>query len=337
MPEAGARVLVLEGVDASGLPAEALEPDRPVLLKGLVRDWPAVQAARDSDASVIDYLRGFYIDATVNAARLDPAHRGRVFYNEDLSGFNFEPLRVPFGKVLDELQGFFGEAEPPTLYVGSTTVDTCLPGFRQENDLELGGCKPLVSIWMGNRSRVAAHFDLPDNIACCVAGRRRFTLFPPGEIENLYPGPIHFTPAGQTISMVDFHAPDLQRFPRFEQAMERAQVADLGPGDALVIPSLWWHHVETEDRFNVLINYWWRRTPAYMDPPANVLDYALLALRELPPAQRAAWHEMFRYYVFEFDPDTAAHIPEDRRGILGPMDEARARRLRAQILGRLNR
>ncbi|MGK2925497.1 MAG: cupin-like domain-containing protein [Lysobacterales bacterium] len=337
MPEVSRKVSVLEDVQVARLPPEVLEPTRPVLLRGLVRDWPAVRASRQSAAAAANYLRGFYVDATVNAVRVDPRHHGRVFYNEDLTGFNYETLRVRLDSVLDELQRLGTDPDPATLYVGSTTVDTCLPGFRAENDIRLGDASPLVSIWLGNRSRVAAHFDLPDNIACCVAGRRRFTLFPPGEIDNLYPGPIDFTPAGQTISMVDFHAPDLERFPRFAQALENAQLAELEPGDALVIPSLWWHHVEAADSFNVLINYWWRRTPLYMDPPANVLDYALLALRDLPARQRAAWHDIFRYYVFEFEDDRVAHLPADRRGVLGPLDEGQARRLRAQIRNRLNR
>jgi hypothetical protein len=337
MFEVGRNVSVLEGVRSTSLPAEALEPEQPLLLKGLVRDWPVVQAAQESATAAAAYVRKFYVDATVNAVRVHPRHRGRVFYNDDLTGFNFKPLRLRLDAVLDELQRLALDPDPATLYVGSTTVDTCLPGFRIENDIRVGDSRPLVSIWLGNRSRVAAHFDLPDNIACCVAGRRRFTLFPPGEIANLYPGPVDFTPAGQTISMVDFHAPDFDRFPRFAKAMESAQLAELEPGDALVIPSLWWHHVEAGDSFNVLINYWWRRSPAYMDPPANVLDYALLSLRDLPAGQRAAWHEIFKFYIFEFDEGKVEHLPDHSRGVLGPLDEVRARRLRAQVMSRLNR
>jgi len=239
--------------------------------------------------------------------------------------------------VLDDLRAQSHVPEPAGVYVGSTTVDTALPGFRSENDIRIEGADPLVSIWLGNRSRIAAHFDLPENVACCAAGRRRFILFPPTEIANLYPGPLDFTPAGQVISMVDFEAPDFARFPRFRQALEHAQVAELEPGDGVYVPSMWWHHVEGLDRLNVLINYWWRPTPGFMDTPANVLDYALLTLRDLPKAEREAWRAIFDYYVFDFDEDAVAHIPENRRGLLGPMDEVKARRLRAQLLNRLNR
>src|SRR3546814_18893261 len=109
----------------------------------------------------------------------------------------------------------------------------------------LGDRDPLASVWIGNRSRIPAHQDLPDNLACVAVGRRRVTLFPPDQLANLYIGPLDFTPAGQAISLVDFAAPDLARFPRFAEALRHAQVAELGPGDAVFIPRMWWR---TEER-----------------------------------------------------------------------------------------
>jgi hypothetical protein len=170
-----------------------------------------------------------------------------------------------------------------------------------------------------------------------AAGHRRFTLFPPDQLENLYVGPIDFNPAGQAISMVDFHAPDFARFPRFREALDQAQVAELGPGDALFIPSMWWHHVEALDDFNVLVNYWWRQSPDWMDTPTNALMLALLTMRELPPEQRRHWQEIFRHYIFEPGEDSLAHIPPGARYALAPLDEDGARILRGQILKRINR
>lgn len=325
-------------VDQAGqLPAEVHGSSEPILLRGLVRQWPIVRAAEDSPSAVETYLRRFYEGASVNAVYGEPGHRGRLFYNEDLSGFNFQAVPARLDKVLDDIRGQSHADDPAGVYMGSTSVDKVLPGFRSENDIELEGIDPLVFIWMGNRSRIAAHHDLPDNIACCAAGRRRFTLFPPGEIANLYPGPIDFTPAGQTISMVDFDEPDFDRFPRFRKALEQAQLAELEPGDALYIPSMWWHHVEGQNDLNVLVNYWWRPVPAFMDTPANVLEYALLALRDLPSKDREAWRSVFDFYIFDYKKESVEHIPENRRGMLAPMDEMSARRLRAQLLRKLNR
>lgn len=319
------------------LPDGVLGSAEPLLLKGLVSHWPVVRAAEESPAAVEGYIRRFDADAIINAVYGDPGHQGRLFYNKEISGFNFQTVRSKLGRVLDDVRSQSHEECPAGVYIGSTPVDKVLPGFRAENDIRLDGIQALVSIWLGNRSRIAAHFDQPDNVACCAAGRRRFILFPPEEIVNLYPGPIHFTPAGQIISMVDFAEPDYERFPKFRKALENARVADLHPGDAVYVPSMWWHHVEGLEILNILINYWWNATPTWMDAPASVLDYALLALRDLPRQQRDAWRALFDFYIFDFDDKSISHIPEDQRGALAPLDEIEARRLRAQLLNNLNR
>jgi hypothetical protein len=327
----------ITGVDPRALPDDVLLSTQPVVLKGLVADWPMVRAGLESNRSAASYIRKFYRDATVGALLGPPDIEGRFFYNEDLSGFNFKAVKLKLDVMLDEVERHQDAAKPPAIYVGSTTVDTCLPGFRGENDLSFGERQPLVSIWLGNRTRIAAHHDLPDNIACVVVGHRRFTLFPPEQLANLYIGPLDFTPAGQAISLVDIAKPDLQRFPKFEEAARHAQVAELGPGDALFIPSMWWHHIEALDSFNVLVNYWWRQSPAFMDSPIGALMYAIMTVRDLPKEQRDAWFNLFRHYVFEADDQTAAHIPESARRALSPMDADLVRDIRARLLQRLNR
>lgn len=323
---------VKEVAAAGEVPRELLANAEPVLFKGLVSGWPSVAAAAAGRGSLFNYLRGYCSDEDILAFRGDPGSTGRVFYNEDLSGFNFERITATLGSLLRDWESPAEGAAP--VYVGSSIVDKYLPGFRAENDINLEELKPLVLIWMGSRSRIAAHFDTPDNIACVVAGRRRFTLFPPEQLANLYVGPLDFTPAGQAISLVDFEAPDYERFPRFREALGAAQVADLEPGDALFVPSMWWHHVEALDDFNVLVNYWWN-TGRHAGNPLNVLIHALLSIKGLPPEQREAWRGLFEHYIFSDDPQALSHIPEERRGILGDMDEEMARQLRAMLRNKL--
>ena len=328
----------MRGVEAGAIPDEVLRSTEPVLLKGLVAHWPLVQAGLRSPEQAVAYLRRFARDAQVVAMVGPPEIGGRFFYNHDLSGFNFNSEHPRLGAMLDAMLRHLHDDAPPALYMGSTTVDTFLPGLRAENDVPLGGRQPLFSVWVGNRTRIAAHQDVPDNLACVAAGHRRFTLFPPDQLANLYIGPLDFNPAGQAISLVDLAAPDFERFPRFAEALAHARVVELEPGDAVFIPSLWWHHVEALDSFNVLLNYWWRQSPDYMDSPMNALMLALMTVRDLPPEQRAAWQEMFRHYVFEPGPATAGHIPHNARGVLAaPITDELARRLRARLLGRLNR
>jgi hypothetical protein len=327
----------LTGIDSRAVPDSVLQSTEPLVLRGLVSHWPLVRAARESAQAASNYLRGFYRDATVGAMLGGPEIEGRFFYNEDLSGFNFKPVKIRLDAVLDEIARHAASEHPPSIYVGSTTIDAALPGLRANNDVDLGARNALASIWIGNRTRIAAHHDLPDNLACVAVGHRRFTLFPPEQLENLYVGPLDLTPAGQAISLVDFARPDYRRFPRFGEALKAARVAELGPGDAIFIPSMWWHHIEALDAFNVLVNYWWRQSPAYMDSPIGALMLAIMTVRELPPAQRAAWENLFRHYVFEADETTAAHIPEKSRWSLGPLNEEAVREMRARLLARLNR
>ena len=319
------------------LPAAVIESEVPVVVRGLVSHWPIVQRARESALTADGYFRSFYNGAPVTASAGPPEIKGRIFYNEDMTGFNFDMKRVALVDFLDRLLDCAQDLQPPLHYVGSTSVDDCLPGFRTDNDIELGVEPSLISFWVGNQSCIAAHYDIPDNIACVAIGRRRFTLFPPDQLENLYVGPLDFAPAGQAISLVDLRNPDFTRYPRFQEALKHAQWAELEPGDAIFIPSMWWHHVEGLDSYNLLINYWWRDVPAYMGSPADVLNHAFLNIRELPRAQREAWRKILDYYIFSSDAEYQGHIPESSRGVLAPLDDNQARKLRALLLKQLNR
>jgi hypothetical protein len=329
----------LTGLDAQRLSPALLQGAQPLVLRGLVSAWPAVRAA-DAPGGIIDYLRPRDVGAMVQAWFAPAQAEGRFFYTDDLTGFNFarEPLRL--AAFLDLLQRHRDEPHAPAIYTGAAAVEALMPAFRADNDLApalLEALQPLASAWLGNRTCIAAHQDVPDNLACVVAGRRRFTLLPPDQVRNLYVGPLEHTPAGQPISLVDLRRPDLARFPRFAQALPHLQVAELGPGDAIFIPSLWWHHVESLEPMNLLVNYWWRRTPLHMDSPVGALLHAIMTVRDLPPEQRAAWRSLFDHYVFDADEQTAAHIPPAARDVLAPMDERTARGLRARLIRRLNR
>jgi len=328
----------LSGIGSQQLTDDILTSTEPLILRGLGANWPMVQAATASQLDASKYLMRFYRGQQVGAFMSSPEAKGRYFYNDTVTAFDFGSVHARLDQVLQELWDKKDLDTPPSLYVGSTMVDEYLPGFRAENDLGLGARDPLVSIWIGNRSRIAAHHDLPDNIAVVAAGRRRFTLFPPDQVANLYIGPLDLTPAGQAISMVDFHQPDFVKFPKFAQALAHAHVAELETGDAIFIPSMWWHHVEGLEAFNVLVNYWWRHTPAWVDSPTGALMYAIMTIRNLPPEQRHAWASLFDHYVFDADVDDLAHIPPNARGSLSmPLSEEETRKLRTQVMNRMKR
>ena len=314
------------------------DKDKPLILRGLCAGWPLVQAGLQSVDAAAALLQQYASAELLNACYLPASEQGRVFYNEQLTGFNFQSMRQDLTRVLSQLRSYASQPEAaPTLYVGSSEVTKFFPGLLAEHGLAIAEGSPLTSVWLGNCSRIAAHFDFPHNLACVLVGKRRFTLFPPEQIANLYPGPMEFAPGGQDISLVDFANPDYARFPRFKDALAKAQVADLEPGDVLFIPSMWWHHVEALSSFNLLLTHWWRDTPAFLGRPTNALLHSVLSLRSLPKAQRQAWQAIFDYYIFNHD-EHSQQLPPQAEGLLQhPLPEQTARQLRADLTNKLKR
>lgn len=319
------------GVDAATFRQEISRTYEPCVLRGLVGDWPAVEAARASPQALLDYVRRFDCGRPAATFIAPPAIEGRYFYADGGTGLNFEQRPSPVSKTLQLLtQLAVQEAAPPSMYSGSIVIPEHLPGFETANRLDLMAADVAPRLWIGNRSQVAAHFDASDNLACVVAGRRRFTLFPPEQVGNLYVGPLDQTVAGQPISMVALEDPDFDRYPKFREALAAGLTAELGPGDAIFIPALWWHAVHALDRVNALVNYWWSETP---DAEAGfaALLHGMLAVSGQPPAWREGWRAMFDHYVFRRDGDPAEHLAPERKGVLGPLTAGVRRRLKGYL------
>ena len=311
----------------------------PVVLRGLVKDWPAVHAALESPASIAQYLAAFDNGSPVDAILMPPEAQGQIAYNDAMDGFNFVRNRLPVSAILEQLSRYAQFDNPPAVAVQSALVDGSLPGFAAQNRMPLLDPAVAARIWIGNRVTVPAHFDESQNVACVVAGRRRFTLFPPDQVGNLYVGPLDFAPTGAAMSLVRITAPDLGRFPRFKEAQAAASVAELGPGDAIFIPTLWWHHVESLDsRLNVLVNYWWQGALETVERTASGMDcllHALVNMGPMPAELRQSWASLFNHYVFRADERDLEHIPEQRRGVLGRLSPEAARRIRDLLIARL--
>lgn len=317
---------------------------KPVVIKGLLNDWQLVKRGRQSNDSAIDYLNSHYNGRPAVACIGPPEINGRFFYNQQATELNFRTEQMRIDEVLASIQAGFTEQNPSSYYIASNVIDTHFPRLRSENDIEIPRpdvdyplAPPRVSIWIGNRTTACCHYDTSDNLACSVVGMRRFTLFPPDQISNLYPGPLTPTPGGQVLSMVDFDNPDFTQFPRFAEAIKHGQVAELEAGDALYLPSMWWHQVESLMPLNILINYWWTDSATHIDSGVHVLYHALLSLRDKPEHEKQGWKHVFDHYIFG-DPKLAAeHLPEPARGYLGTLDKVKSRALRALLLNMLNR
>ncbi|ASW45530.1 cupin-like domain-containing protein [Xanthomonas hortorum pv. vitians] len=322
------------------LPLSALcAAAEPVVVRGIARDWSLVQAGLRSPHEAMAVLRAHDSGHALQYSHGGPEIASRPFYTDDCSALNFDVQRGTLSTLLEAIAAHRDDPQPPTYYLASLPVDNHLPGLRASNDLDFAasGIAVQPSIWIGNRVIASCHYDAPNNLACCAVGQRRFTLFPPEQVANLYPGPLDPTPGGQVVSMVDIADPDLQRYPRFAAALAHARTTVLEPGDALFIPSMWWHHVQSLQPFNVLVNYWWSSAPAQLPAPMPALYHALWAIRDRPASEKDAWRALFDYYVFGPAERAGEHLPEQARHALGPIDPILARQLRAMLIGKLNR
>ena len=324
----------MHGVDRARFEAEILPGDTAVILRGVAADWPAVAKGRESPLAFAQYLADMDNGAPVGALMTRPEEGGRLFFDDTMTGFNYLQTKAPVSQLLEQMVRYAQFETAPAVAIQSAVIAKCLPQFKRDQALPLLDASVEPRAWIGTALITPAHFDESHNIAVCVAGRRRFTVFPPEQVANLYIGPLDHAPAGRPISVVDFAKPDFDRFPRFHEALAHARVADLEPGDAIYMPPLWWHHVQSLERLNMLVNYWWGHPPS---PGLPALLHAAVSLRSLPLAQRRAWRHLFEHYVFDDELAAVDHVPANRRSVLGPMtpeEHAQYRRLMSEQLAR---
>ena len=307
----------------------------PVVLRGLVADWPVTRAAR-GEGGLLAYLRPMATQTPLSIFVGPPQIAGRYYYNDDLTGFNFTEETLPFAAALERVLTPVGE-DQPRAYLGSAPATGYAPAFAAANPMPLLDPQTAPRLWLGHAAQVACHYDTMENLACVVAGRRRFTLYPPEAIADLYVGPIDLTMAGQPVSLAASSPPDPERWPRFERVKHLAIEVELKPGDALYLPKLWWHRVDSSSPVNGMVNYWWDAFAAGPDAPYAALMLAMIAIAERPEAERAAWRAFFDHYAFRPEGHPLAHLPPERHGILGSLQPDNYGRIRTRVLNTLKR
>jgi hypothetical protein len=332
------RVEEISGAGLNALPEEIVSGGRPIVLRGAAADWPFVREAARSDEAAVAYLDRFYNGRPVNTVVGPSSERGRFFYRSHSKEMNFESAPQLLSNVLKGILQQRTADRPLGVAMQAVSAPDCLPGLEEENPNPLVPAGTHARVWIGNAVTVAPHFDVADNIACVMAGRRRFILFPPDQTPNMYPGPIDVTPANVPISMVSLESPELDRFPLYSEAMAAGLVAELEPGDAIYIPYLWWHGVQSLAGFNVLMNYWWNRDELGAHHPFGaLLHLAYVLYSDMPPEHRQAWRMLYDHYVFQVGGDPmqaldAAHRYYPRK--LEPEDVAKLKDALRSLLGR---
>jgi hypothetical protein len=213
-------------------------PRRPVILTGLMEDWPARRWS-------LDYLRSRFGERQVTAVR---TAGGQVVHGAR-EGIPYDTIK--FGDYLDMLEG---EA-PPTHYM-VFPVSEVLPELMREFVLP-DYCRDApwfrARFWLSAANTSSPlHRDPPDNLFAQILGRKRFVLLAPGETENLYP--YRIWSGLPDFARADAERPDYARFPRLRRA--RPVTCEVGAGEVLYLPRYWWHQVTSVER-SASVNLWW--------------------------------------------------------------------------------
>jgi hypothetical protein len=328
-------IRVWENVDYERFHNEIIPLNQPAIIRAIVSDWPTVEAAKKSPEAVVNYLKPMDTRSVIPALVGTPDINGRFFYSEDLTEHNFQRAEVTLSIGLDRLLAIKDRSNPHAIALQAIQLNRVMPDYKAAHPQPLLDNSAEPTMWVGNQATVAPHYDIHDNLACVVAGKRKFTLFPPEQINNLYPGPTLSAPAGVPVSMVDMKNPDYMSYPKYKEAVKAAFQATLEPGDGIFIPALWWHGVESLETFNILVNYWWGGNIQGDLSPNDSLLHSMMSIANLDQNKREAWQHFFNYYVFKTKDNPSDHLPSKLRDIvteLSPEQQLKVRNFLAEKL-----
>jgi len=151
-----------ENVDAAEFRTRSGLATGPAVLRGLVRAWPATQAGLESAHTLSAYLKTFDSGHAAPLFEGPASIKGRFFYNDTLDGFNFESKRAFARRMYWSVFARNWRVSPhrrctPVPYHCRFTF----PVFPTPNHVRSLVTAESVreSIWIGNRTCIAAHFD----------------------------------------------------------------------------------------------------------------------------------------------------------------------------------
>ena len=119
-----------QDVTPGSFAGEIVPRGAPAVLRGLVRDWPAVAESRGSGDAARAYLAGLDRGGPVEAFIAPAQARGRYFYADDMRGFNFERRKGTIAEILRFLGTIEGRDGAPSVYVGSAPIPEQMPDFQ---------------------------------------------------------------------------------------------------------------------------------------------------------------------------------------------------------------
>lgn len=205
--------------------------NRPVLVRGLMQDWPAL--GRWTPEYFSDRFGDETIEVTADRERDPkfedrfPEHRRqmtmRQFVDTIATTQGNDLYLVAKNRLLDR--------EP---FVSLRLDVSCPEGF-----LSSGPNADPPRIWIGGAGTITPlHHDASNIFFAQIYGRKLVRLIPPSEIQNVYNDRTCF-------SDVDLDKIDYDRFPQFRRVTVVQVIVH--SGEFLLLPLGWWHQVRSLD------------------------------------------------------------------------------------------
>jgi len=214
----------------------------PVLIKGLVDDWPALQR----------WDPGYLARFTAAMGDIEVDYRSTP---DDMPQLDMSRIQRGTRSLLQILDDCHRSPDGPEIYVPGMDLPAAAPLTA-----DIGRPAPLsgvdvyaTTIFLGRNTRCIGHFHpKAQALLCQVQGVKQVRMYPPGELRRLSLFPAWSESFYR--SRVNFYG-DGSAFPSWSEA--RGELVELRPGDALFLP-LHWLHVPEGKGWNVSVTHWWR-------------------------------------------------------------------------------
>ncbi len=252
------------------------KPQKPVLIEGLTKNWPA------HEKWTLNYIQDRAKDQIVPLYDNEPAKGKESVYApvKEMKLYDYieilkirpTDLRIFFFDILKKM---------PELLKDFSYPDIGLKFFKKLPTLFFGGGK----------SKVFMHYDidLPDIVHFHFDGDKSVTLFSPEQTKYLYKVPFSI----HNIDKIDMDNPDFDKYPALQYAM--GVQADMKHGDALYMPSGYWHYIKyLNGGFSMTL----RALPRHPKRFANML-YNVFIMRHFDNFTRKLWGQKWLDYKEE--------------------------------------
>jgi len=208
------------------------EPGKPVLITGLVSEWPACSNWNT------DYFKA------VAGERPVPVKRMR---NGDYIGSRTEMM--PLADYLDAVSKANAPAGHERCYLSEQPVDKVLPEITRDYTVPpyIDSSNYQAVCYIGSHVYSQIHFHpFGKALLCVVSGRKRVRLFSPDQTPFLY--------QKYNFSKIKDESVDLDAFPLYGKA--RYYECEVKAGEMLFFPIYWWHGVQTEEFTSAVVFFW---------------------------------------------------------------------------------